>query len=255
MGNVPVHRDPIPIRSAGVHPLPSPIPGARAELGHRAAAQEDVEAELGEREDEAVTRAVITSGSSFEVFAGVVALALAILGLIGYAPLYLAAIATTAVGFSLLAQGSTIAARWQQATHIVGSERTDAMGIGTEIFGGLAAIVLGVLALMQVMPTVLLPIAAVALGVALLLGGPTQPDFAEVGAPDAGHHWQVTRGAARTSSGVMVMGGLAALVLGVLAIAGLAPALVLSLVAVVCVAAALMLSGGALLARFTSRYG
>ncbi len=62
-----------------------------------------------------------------------------------------------------------------RGSHIAGSERTEAVGIGTEVFGGLAVIALGVLALFGVSPLTLLPVAALVLGVALLLGGPAQP--------------------------------------------------------------------------------
>lgn len=206
--------------------------------------------------DDRVTRMVVASGSSFELFTGLVGLVLAIVGLAGYAPIVMASIATIAVGFSLLVQGITVAMRWHEAVRIAGSERTDAMGIGTEIFGGFAAVVLGFVALFGLLPMTVLPAAALVLGVALLLGGPAQPDIAELAqAPESSdRRWHVSRSAVRTSSGVMVMGGLAAIVLGVLASAGLAPAIPLSLIALLCVGAALMLAGGTLLARFTHRF-
>lgn len=201
-----------------------------------------------------VTRMVVTSGSSFELFCGLIAIGAAIVGLAGYYPLSMAAFATIAVGFALLAQGTTIAARWRQAVHIVGSERTEKLGISTEMFGGLAAIVIGVLALVYVNPLTLLPVGSLVVGVALLLGGPAQPDIAEVAPAITARRYQVTRNAVRTSSGVMVMAGLAAIVLGILALVGSAPVLVLSLVAMVCTAAALVLSGGTLIARFSKRF-
>lgn len=200
------------------------------------------------------TQMAIASGSSFELFAGLIAVAVGIAGIAGYAPIYLAATATIAVGFALLAQGGTMAARWQNAVHIAGSERTEAVGIGTEVFGGLAGIALGVLALFGVSPLTLLPAAGLVLGVALLLGGPAQPQIAEVApASRMTRRWHVTRDAVRTSSGVMVMAGVAAIVLGILALATDGPTLLLSLIAMVCIAAALVLAGGTLAARFARR--
>jgi len=200
-----------------------------------------------------VTRMIITSGSSFELFAGLVGIVLAIAALAGYHPLQVAALATIAVGVALLAQGTTIAARWREATRIVDRERADVLGMTTEMFGGLATIVLGGLALAGVEPLTLLATAALVLGAALLLGGPAQPDLAEVTPAPTRRHWEVTRSIVRASSGVMVMGGVASVVLGVLAIAGAGPALALALTALLCVAAALMMAGGSLYARFAQR--
>jgi hypothetical protein len=200
------------------------------------------------------TQAAIASGSSFELFAGLIGLVCAIVGVAGYAQVWMAAIAIIALGFALLAQGGTMAARWQNAEHIAGSERTEAVGIGTEVFGGLAALALGVLALLHVMPLVLIPIASIVLGTALLLGGPAQPELVEAGRAGSPQRWRVTRDVVRTSGGVMVMAGLAAIVLGVLALASGGPVLLLSLIGLVTVAAALVLAGGALAARFARRF-
>lgn len=200
------------------------------------------------------TQVAIASGSSFELLTGLIAAVVTIIGLVGYYPLYMAAIATIAVGFALLAQGGTMAARWQHAVHIAGTERAEAVGIGTEVLGGLAGIVLGVLALFGVEPLTLLPIAALVLGGSLLLGGPAQPHIAEAAPASSPRRWHVTRDAVRTSSGVMVMAGIAAIVLGVLALTESAPILTLSLVAFLCVAGALVLAGGALTARFARRF-
>lgn len=195
-----------------------------------------------------VQRMVVQSGSSFELFAAVIAVVLAIIGLVGYLPLYVAGIATIAVGLALLTQGSTIAARWQEAQRIADRERLDKLGMSTEMFGGLAAIVLGILSVLGVASLTLLPVAAIVLGVALLLGGGTQPEIAEDDDPRQRFH--VTRDIVRAASGVMVMGGLSSLVLGVIAVAVEGPALPLALTALLCVATSLMLSGGSLLARF-----
>ena len=200
------------------------------------------------------TQVAIASGSSFELFAGLIGAALAVMGLTGAFPLYMAAVGTIAVGFALLAQGGTLAARWENAVHIEGSERTEAVGIGTEVFGGLAAITLGGLALFGVAPLVLLPVAAAVLGLALLFGGPAQPQIAEVAPSGSRHRWRVTRDAVRTSGGIMVMAGLASIVLGVLALTASAPVLTLTLIALLGVAAALVLAGGALTARFARRF-
>lgn len=204
-------------------------------------------------DEEKATQTAIASGSSFELFAGVVGATVAIIGIANYFPRYMAPIATIAIGFALLAQGGTLAARWQNATHIASTERTEALGIGTEVLGGFAGIALGVLALVGVAPLVLLPVAAIVVGAALLFGGPAQPQIADA-APSRGRSYRVTRDVVRTSSSVMVMAGLAGIVLGVLGLALSGYVLVLSLIAVLCVALALVVAGGAITARFGRRF-
>lgn len=201
--------------------------------------------------DDRATRAQIASGISFELFAGAIAAALAVLGLAGYFPVYMAATAAIAIGFALVAQGGALAARWQQATHIPATERTEAVGIGTEVLGGLAAVALGVLALLEVAPLILLPVAAFVIGAALLLGGPTQPELVAAG---AARRFRVTRDTVRTASSVMVTAGVGAIVLGALGFVFEGYVVVLALIAMLCVAVALVATGGALTARFGRRF-
>lgn len=203
--------------------------------------------------DDRVTAMVMASGSSFEMFSALVALVMAILAIAGYFPIYLAAIATVAIGFALLAQGGTVAARWRKAARVAGSEHGEAMSVTTEMLGGLIAVILGLLALVDVAPMTLLPAAALVLGISVLLGGPAQPDLVDA-APTASSLGAVrTRSAVRSSGGVMVIGGLLAIVLGVLAATGMAPVLPLTLIALVCVAVALVIAGGSLFALFARR--
>ena len=199
--------------------------------------------------EERATQAQIASGSSFELFAGVIGAAIAVVGIAGYFPAYMAAIATIAIGFALIAQGGTLAARWN-ATPVATGE---AIGIGTEVIGGFAGIALGALALLGVVPSVLLPVATIVVGAALLFGGPAEPQLAEA-APRARQPFRVTRDSLRTASSVMVMGGLAGIVLGVLGLTLGGYTLVLANIAALCVAGALVVAGGAVTARFGRRF-
>ena len=199
--------------------------------------------------------AEFTSGSGFELFAAALAAVFAVLGLAGVAPLELAAFATIAVGFALFAHGSTIANRWSAATHLESNERTHLFGIGTEVLGGFIGGVLGLLAVIGVARPVVLPISMLVLGAALVLGGPSQPALAEaIPAQELGdRRWYVTRDAVRASGGVMVMSGVAAVVLGILALLG-GPRATLSLVAILCLAAGLIVAAGALIGRIARRF-
>jgi len=203
--------------------------------------------------DERVNEMVVETGSGFELFCGAIAILLSVLGLAGYLATYFAAGATLAVGFALLAQGSTIATRWRRAVHLAGTERTERLGMTTEMFGGLALIVLAILAVMGVAPVTLLASASIVVGAALLLGGPTQPAFAPVPSGVSPVRWQVEHTPGRTTAGVMVMAGIAAVVLGIVALFGWGPAIPLVLVAMLCTAAALVLAGSTAVSRFTHR--
>ncbi|MBS1117821.1 MAG: hypothetical protein H6Q90_49 [Deltaproteobacteria bacterium] len=196
----------------------------------------------------------IARGSKSELVAAIAGLAAAVIGLAGFHPSSLAAVATIAVGFALLVQGSSIANRWTHAIHIPASERSDVLGIGTEVLGGLAAMVIGVLAVIGISPVVLLPAAALVLGSALMLGGPAQPALVELGSATAPPRWVVVRDRVRASGSVMVMAGVAALVLGILALAAGGPVVRLSLVAMLCVAASLIMVGSSLIARIARRF-
>jgi hypothetical protein len=206
-------------------------------------------------EEDRAASLVMATGSSFELFTGLVGVVLAVIGLSGRYPAAMAAMATVAVGLSLLAQGLTIAARWQAALKIEGRERIDALGISTEMFGGLAAIVLGTLALFGVLEAPLLSAAAIVLGFSLLLGGPAQPEMTDETPEHLPTRLHVTRDIVRASSGVMVMGGLAAIVLGLLAATTLGPVIGCVLASLLCVATSLMLAGSSLFVRFSHRFG
>jgi hypothetical protein len=209
--------------------------------------------DAGLKEDDRVTAMVMASGSSFEMFSALIALVLGVLAIFGYFPIYMAAVATVAIGFALLAQGGTVAARWRKAARVVGHERTEAMSITTEMLGGGLAVILGLLALVDVAPMTLLPAAALVLGIAVLLGAPAQPDLADAAPSITPTRATRSRAAVRTSGGVMAIGGLLAIVVGVLAATGIAPALPLTSIALVCVAATLAVAGASLFSLFARR--
>ena len=191
------------------------------------------------------------TGSMFELVGAGAAVALAGIGLLGIGPLHAATFGAIAVGFALLAHGATLAQRWTRAKHMPEREKTEAVGIGTEVVGGFAVIVLGVVAASDVAPMYVLPAASLVIGAALLLGGPTQPALA-AGIETAGPRWRVTRDAVRASGGVMAMAGVAAIVLGILSLTG-GPVLTLTLIAFLCVAVSLLVAGSALTARIAQR--
>ncbi len=207
---------------------------------------------------------LMAGGSLVEAVGGVAGVVLAILGLVltGFLPVYLAAIAVIAVGFAMACEGAAIAGRYSRLLRETGdtpaAEAELGGGMTAEFLGGIAGIVLGILALLQLVPMVLLPVAAIVFGAALLLG---------CGATARLNHLVVERfcgttlhvlsrpiatEAVRAASGAQVLVGLGAIVLGILGLVPAFPTLTLALVAFLAAGASLLLSGAALSGKFLS---
>lgn len=201
------------------------------------------------------TIAVIEGGSSIEALGGLAAIVLAVIGIARFEPFTMGGIATLVIGVALLVQGGAIASRWRSELRRLDGVRYDRNelvgGISTEVFGGLVGVVLGILVLADVMPAVLLPVAAIVFGGALLLGGAAQPELSNLAAPP---RTRTVQGAVEASGGIMVLVGIAAAVLGILSLLGVGPAVMLALIAMLCIGASLLFAGGALATRFMRRY-
>jgi hypothetical protein len=213
---------------------------------------------LEEARDLRRSNRVFVGGTTVEAIGGLAGVILAIVGLASIWSYTMAGLAAIAIGIGLVAHGGAIMTRWNQALSRLSRGRYDrneiAGGLGTEVFGGLAGIVLGVLAVVNVNPFVTLPIAAIVFGAALLLGGATQPELENLAPEDDPRLRRFTHRAIEASGGVMVMVGIAAAVLGILALVHAGTVVTLSLVAMLCVGAALFLAGGTLGARLVRRF-
>jgi len=197
---------------------------------------------------------LVTGGASFEAIGGAAAIVLAIIGLAGYLPFYMTAISAIAVGAGMLVHGVTVAARWRDTIERFRRERNEELafagGIGTETVGGACGVVLGILALANVMPGVLLPVAAIVLGASALLAGPAQPQLAQLARDRDPRFEDAFHDAVRATTGVDVLVGAGAIVLGILALLGIGPAMTLTMVSMLALGVGLLLAGGALAARF-----
>ncbi len=207
--------------------------------------------------EEKMSAATLAGGSSLELIGGGGTAVLAIIGLCGTLPFYMTTIATIVIGGALLAHGAAVTARWTDTMRRAAGDRAEQVeiggGAGSEFLGGAGAIVLGILALAGVMPLVLLPVAMIVVGGTILLGAPAQPEIARL-APDRDRRMsQITHEAVQGTSGGMVLAGLGAIVLGILALVGVGPVYSLVQVSLLAVGIALLLSGGALTARFGRR--
>jgi len=193
-----------------------------------------------------------TVGGGIIAIAGVV---LAIIGLAGVYPRWLLSVATIAVGISFLIEGAAIAARLSDLLHEATGGRVQMNELGGGITGetlaGIVGIVLGILGALNVYPLVLLPVAAIIFGAGLVLGAGANIRINELVVVHREDHpmaRNVIRQAVLATTGVQVLVGLAAVALGIIALAGDYP-ITVSLVAVLAIAGAFLLSDSAMAGR------
>jgi len=204
-------------------------------------------------------------GGLIDAIGGLATIVIAIVGLSGVNAPMLAAIATIVFGAALLIQGGTMLSEYARIMFPAGSTATQVEGFGggslsVVFLVAVAGIVLGVLALLGIQPTALIPIATIAFGSALLLSSNTVWQLHALGQeslrskagaiPSSGD--TLACELAFGSAGVQGLAGLAVIVLGVLALVGVANGLTLNLVAFVALGATLLLTGGALSATLHS---
>ncbi len=202
-------------------------------------------------------------GGLIDAAGGVATVVLAVCGLANVNPPILTAIATIVFGVALLIQGGTMMSEYAQAMSPTGgvttttfsAEELGGSSLSAVFLVGAAGIVLGILALLNIHGDVLLPSAVIAFGAALLLSS------------NAVWRIYVRRNAARTdttgmtehrgremvasemasgSSSIQALAGLAAVVLGILALTGAGNDAILNLVALLALGATLVLTGSAL---------
>ena len=181
--------------------------GTQIQSGYQAVHQEEISART------------MSNGALCEFIGAVATLALAIAGLAGVFSERLAAIAVIVLGAAIWIEGGVFMT--SEATEDGAGARAPEWsgGLGAEFLGGLCGIVLGILALLGVVPMILLSVAVLVFGAAFLLSNRT--------------------GFVSSSQSMF---GLAGLTLGLLAVCGLSP-LTLVLVALVCLGASALFNG------------
>lgn len=189
-----------------------------------------------------------TRCSTLELLAAGAAIVLTIVGLTCNLTLLMCAIATIAIGVALFAHGAAVAACWNETVRRAapGHRHEFATGVGCEMLGGLAGGLLGVFALANCEAFVLIPIALIVFGGAILLGAHAQTSIAAVQLQIG----RLTIQAVEVTRSAMVLAGVGAVVLGICGLIHLAHPLTLSLIALLIVGSALVLVGCSLSARF-----
>jgi len=204
------------------------------------------------------TAEFVAGGSMSEAVAGIGAIVLAIVALAGVYPTYLGPITAIVVGGGLLLQGVSVAARTSALIREAGdtglTEAELGGGMTAEMLGGVAGITLGILALVGVVPVALLSVAVLVFGAALLLGAAANRTLNYVRIQYSNAHPTARRIATNlvsTANGAQVLVGLAAVTLGIIALAGTMP-LTLDLVALLAVGVSNTMSGSALSGKMFS---
>jgi hypothetical protein len=209
--------------------------------------------------EEKLTAKLILSGAMAETITGAAVLVVAIIGLAGFMPMAMLAIATMGLGVSFLFEAGTVTSRMSNLLSEVTESRVDMAelggGLSAEFIAGLGGITLGILSLVNVAPMVLLPIAAIVFGGALVMGSGVKARISHLTISQEEHKLvrEVARQALIAASGVEILIGLGAIALGILAILQIAP-IELSLVAVLSVGGMLLLGGTAIGARMLSLF-
>ncbi len=196
-----------------------------------------------------------------ESVAGLAVVVLTILGLAGVAPTFLVAVATIIFGVGLLIYGAAaiaevgrIFARNSQSESAV---EIAANGVSTIFLAGAAGIVLGILALLGKIPADLVAVSVIAFGGALILSSGFNKRL-RVLTIDASEDPTLTRfmqDSAAESAGLQVLAGLAAIVLGILALANVADPVVLVLIALLELGSFAILSSASLATGLVQTFG
>ncbi|HEV2208252.1 MAG TPA: hypothetical protein VG167_05715 [Verrucomicrobiae bacterium] len=182
------------------------------------------------------SRKWVAGGSMMEAIGAIATIALAIVGLTGIWPAILASVATIVTGAAFLIEGGSFGASTVASSSNLGGVSTvnteSNAGVSSAFLGGVAGIVLGILALLNVVAPTLLAVSLIVFGATFFLTMLATGDG--------------------FSSGAQIMGGLAALVLGILAVCGVAQ-MSLILVGLLCVGGAGLFAGSALGMRAMSK--
>ena len=195
---------------------------------------------------------VAAYGGLMDAIGGIAASVIAVVGLTGFNPLLMTGIATIVFGAALLIEGGTLLSEYAYLApatgEIAAESATSDGGILPMFLFGVGGIVLGVLAILGIAPEALPAIAVIAYGSALIIGsGSVQRIYvlqSIARLATARPASDIAAGMAAGSSGVQLLSGLAAIVLGILALVG--NAVVLTLTALLVIGVTELLQGSTL---------
>jgi hypothetical protein len=190
-------------------------------------------------------------GGFVDALGGIATVVLAIIGLSGVHPEVLISISTIVFAAALLIQGGAMLSEFAQIEATDGSVATGGGGMSALFLVGIAGIVLGVLALLGVHAPELTAVAVIAFGAALLISSSSVWQL--LTSRSVAMRFQTRSPAVRvmasevaaSSAGLQAMAGLAAIVLGILAVCGIYTGS-LTLIALIVAGGSVLLTGSTL---------
>jgi hypothetical protein len=209
---------------------------------------------------------IVAGGATLKTFGGIAVAILAILALIGLIPAVLVAIAGIVFGVAILLEGLSITSQYNHLAHQIAIDRSERVEVGgsggVELLVGLAAIALGILSLLGVDASVLIPALIIAGGVGLILSAGSLQRLNDLNLSlfvDSEIGRSVGRNSMMGSEVAQVLGGLGAVVLGILSLVIIAPAAAEGLgtlpqVGILVLGAASAISGAALAGKTTHEF-
>ncbi|MBN1588508.1 MAG: hypothetical protein JW888_03245 [Pirellulales bacterium] len=162
------------------------------------------------------------SFSGIQTTSGGTAIVLAILGLAGFQPMYMATAATIAVALALAFQGHAVGECYSKIVQETGLKFPVAdlqTGLTAEFVAGAIGVLLGILSLLNIEPATLTAVAAVILGCGVLLGAGIANRLAHFANQSASNHpffEHLVADAVTAAAGAEVLVGGGAIVLGVI---------------------------------------
>jgi hypothetical protein len=209
---------------------------------------------------------IIAGGATLKTFGGIAVAILAILALIGLIPAVLVAIGGIVFGAAILLEGLSITSQYNQLAHQIAIDRSERVEVGgsggVELLVGLAAIALGILSLLGVAAPVLIPALIIAGGVGLILSAGSLQRLNDLNLSlfvDSDLGRSIGRNSMMGGEVAQVLGGLGAVVLGILSLVIIAPTAAegfgtLPQVGLLVLGVASAISGAALAGKTTHEY-
>jgi len=203
-----------------------------------------------------VSTDVASYGGFVDALGGIATVVLAIIGLAGVKPEVLVAIATIVFGAALLIQGGAMLTEFATTDGVPEESASSGGGLSALFLVGFAGIVLGVLALLGVHSGILTAVSAIAFGGALVISSTAVWQLLTSRSVAARFQSRspmlriMASEVAAGSSGLQAMAGLAVIVLGILAVAGIFTQ-GLTLIAFLVAGAAIVLTGSSLSGTMT----
>lgn len=195
-------------------------------------------------------------GGLVDAAGGIVTIVLAIVGLTGTAPQMMVSIATIVFGAALLIQAGTMLSEYAQmiTPSMATSGQSGGGSLSALFLAGAAGIVLGILSVLGIDPPVLTSAAIIAFGAALVLSSNSMWHIYRAKRASLTAAEQTASSASEIlandmafgSAGMQALAGVAAAVLGIIALAGGGNAAVLPLVALLALGGTLILTGSTL---------